>query len=415
MSVATSPSSMGLLTVVLITAFINFLGITIIFPVVSPLLIKSGLFFHSDETTKAIYWIGILKASYPLMMVIGAPLLGSLGDVWGRRKVLMLSILGSMAGYAAFLVGILIQRLELLILGRLLDGLTGASTAMLYATIADVVPASGRGRYFGMITAAFGAGFILGPFIGGILSDPTVHPTFYYTTPFYLTLALLMINLCFVWRYYPETFGKGKLGQWRERFGWGWLWRHPRKLWWLLIGGFLAWLGFSAYTHFVDVIMIQKFQMSIRGLGLFFGYVGCWIIFTQTVLNHFLGRRFSSAHILRVALPGLVVSFLIFSLAPSVGWAYATVPLISIHHGLSYPHYLSELSTQVSTRFQGRLLGAYQSFQSLAIGSAPLIVAPIAAKWINGPLVVAAAFSLGALLVYFWWSRHFGQSPNSGQ
>ncbi len=409
------PNGRSLVVVVFLTAFINFLGITIIFPVVGPLLLKSGLFFGPDEEEAAIRWVGVLKAVYPLMMVVGAPLMGSLADLWGRKRVLMAAVAGSMVGYGIFLVGIWTARLELLMAGRLIDGLTGANTAMLYATIADVVPPARRGRYFGLITAAFGAGFILGPFLGGVLSDPAVHPAFYYTTPFFLTLALLAVNLGFVGRFYPETFQTGQSTPWADRFRWGWLWRHPQRIGWLLLGGFLAWLGFSAYTQFVDVVLIRKFDMSVRQLGIFFGYVGFWIIFTQTVLNHYLSKRWTSHRMLMITLPALVVSFLVFAWAPSVAWAYATIPLISIHHGLSYPHYLSMLSAQVDSSFQGRLLGAYQAVQSLAIGLAPLAVAPVAARWVNGPLVAAAVISAGAFGVYRWWSARYAKRSGAGR
>ncbi len=400
-------SSRSLIFIVFLTAFINFLGISIIFPVVTPLLMKSGIFFPPEAEKEAVYWIGVLKAVYPLTMVIGSPLMGAMGDTWGRKKVLAVAISGSITGYVMFLAGILSANLWLLFLGRLLDGFSGANTAMLYATIADTVEPRRRGRYFGLITAAFGTGFIVGPFLGGILSDPTILPWFSYVTPFYLTILLLLVNLLFVLFYYPETFQTRARLSFRDRFRWGWIRRRHRGLGWLLLGGFLAWLGFSAYTQFVDVVMVRKFGMTVRQLGLFFGYVGVWIVLTQGVLNRWVSNRFRSGAVLNATMPALVASFILFALAPTEGWAYATVPLISIHHGLSYPHYLSTVSAQVSTEYQGRLLGLYQSAQSLAIGLAPLLVSPIAAAWVTGPLWAAAAVSLAAFGVYRMWAARY--------
>ncbi len=401
------PSSRSLIFIVFLTAFINFLGISIIFPVVGPLLLKSGIFFPPEAEKEAIYWVGVLKSAYPLAMVIGSPLMGVMADTWGRKKVLSISLTGSMLGYGLFLMGIGVGRVWLLLVGRLIDGFSGANTAMLYATIADTIEPRERGRYFGVITAAFGAGFVLGPFLGGILSDASMGPWFGYATPFYVTILMLLVNVLFVLLYYPETFRTQDRLSLRERFQWGWVRRRGLGIEWLLGGAFLAWLGFSAYTQFVDVVMIRKFGMTSRELGIFFGYVGLWIVFTQGVLNHWASRRFHSHRLLMITLPGLVFSFIVFALAPTEGWAYATVPLISIHHGISYPHYLSTVSAQVPAGFQGRLLGLYQSVQSLAIGVAPLLISPVAAGWVSGPLWAAAVISLGAFGIYAWWGYRY--------
>ena len=189
------------------TVFLDLLGLGIIIPILPALLLDPvhGILpmTYSFSTRTLIY--GFLIASYPLAQFFGAPILGSLADQKGRKKLLLLSLIGTVVGYVIFILGILEGNLYLLFLGRIVDGFTGGNIAIAQSAIADVSTKETKSRNFGLIGMAFGLGFIIGPYIGGKLSDSTIVSWFTYATPFYLTIMLATINVVLVILNFPET------------------------------------------------------------------------------------------------------------------------------------------------------------------------------------------------------------------
>jgi len=137
---------------------------------------------------------GWLMSAFPLAQFLCTPILGQLADRYGRKKVLAFSIGGTAISYALFALGIYTKSIPLLFFARILDGISGGNISVAQAVIGDVSNAKNRAKNFGLVGVSIGIGFILGPFIGGKLSDPAVISWFDAATPFWFAAFLSIIN-----------------------------------------------------------------------------------------------------------------------------------------------------------------------------------------------------------------------------
>src|SRR5215813_14879774 len=177
------------LIVIFTTVFIDLVGFGIVIPVLP--FYAEGTAFNATPRT-----VGLLFASYSVMQLIFAPILGRLSDKYGRRPVLLISIIGTGVG---FLILGAATTLFMLFAGRILDGITGGNISTAQAYIADVTTSENRAKGMGMIGAAFGLGFIFGPAIGGILSQWGIH------VPFFFAASLCFANAMLLYFTLPET------------------------------------------------------------------------------------------------------------------------------------------------------------------------------------------------------------------
>ena len=179
---------------ILVTMFLNFLGFSIIIPIL-PFLIQR---FVPNPGQLAIY-VGIVFSVYALCQFLAAPALGSLSDLWGRRPILLVSLFGSVVGYLFLALG---GTFWMILLGRMIDGLTGGNISTVYAYLADITDPKERSKYYGMIGAAGGFGFMIGPAVGGVLG--AIH----LVLPLYLAAGITLVNM--IWGYFvlPESLKK---------------------------------------------------------------------------------------------------------------------------------------------------------------------------------------------------------------
>ena len=190
---------------IFLTVFIDLLGFGILIPVF-PLLISPGSPFRVTPEgwsfTQGLIMLGWLQAIFPFCIFIAAPILGQLSDRYGRKPVLAFSIFGTAVGYVLFAIGISTANIPLLFAARALDGITGGNLAVAQAAIGDVSTHENRAKNFGMLGAAFGLGFIIGPYLGGRLSTPATSfyglfdtPSWFgATTPFWFAAILSHAN-----------------------------------------------------------------------------------------------------------------------------------------------------------------------------------------------------------------------------
>ena len=166
------------------TIFLDLLGLGIVIPVLPAVILNpaAGLLPMDYAFAVRTMIYGFLIASYPLAQFFGAPILGTLADRYGRKKLLTVSLLGTMLGYALFAIGIVTGNIFLLFGSRLLDGFTGGNISIAQSAIADISDETNKSRNFGLIGMAFGLGFIIGPYIGGKLSESRIR-FFHETVP----------------------------------------------------------------------------------------------------------------------------------------------------------------------------------------------------------------------------------------
>ncbi len=283
--------------IILFTILIDTLGIGILGPILPQLLGNPNsphYLLGKDATVGSGYiMFGFLVASFPVMQFFSTPILGQLSDRYGRKPVLALSLAGTALGYLLFATGIVIKSIPLLFVARALDGITGGNLSVAQAAIADVTPPSERTKNFGLIGAAFGVGFIVGPFLGGVLADPSVLSWFTAATPFWFAALLASANTAQVLLQFDETnkhirdvsvdFTKG-IGNIVRAYG-------MRELRPIFMTSFFFNAGFGFFISFFGVFLIHRFNFNEARIGNFFAWVGVCAIFTQVFTTRRIAAR----------------------------------------------------------------------------------------------------------------------------
>src|SRR3989344_6257087 len=193
---------------IFITVFIDLIGTTMLIPILAPLFLSSSILpLHTPHEIRTLL-IGVVAGFFPLAQFFGAPILGALSDKYGRKKILLLSLSGTLIARLVFAFGIITQNLPLIIIAPLIDGFTGGNISVAMSTISDVSHDSEKAKNFGLVGAALGLGFIIGPFIGGKLSDPTILPWFNFATPYLFTSILTAFNILLMSFTFKETLSQ---------------------------------------------------------------------------------------------------------------------------------------------------------------------------------------------------------------
>ncbi|MEI6659897.1 MAG: MFS transporter [bacterium] len=387
------------------TIFIDLIGLGILIPIVPMLFANPGSDFYllpAGVSVKTGYlMLGLLVATYPLGQFIATPILGQMSDIYGRKKVLALSLLGTSISYFIFAIAIITKDIPLLFFSRFFDGLTGGNVSVAQAMIADVSTHENRTRNFGLIGAAFGLGFIFGPYIGGRLSDPATVSWFSASTPFFFASILAFVNMLSVTLLLKET---NKHMQ-SAKIVWSKSIHNIKRAMKmpgvnvLFLTNFLFFGGFSFFTTFFAVYLINKFHLSQGNIGDFFAYVGLCSALTQALITRAVAKRFGEAHVLRATLIGSGLMILAYFL-PRYTWQILFIPpIFGIFNGLSMANLTSLLSRSTPPQMQGEILGINASVQALASFIPAILSGFIAASLTpETPLIIAAVVILiGAL------------------
>jgi MFS transporter, DHA1 family, tetracycline resistance protein len=403
------------LPVVLFTIFMDMLGYGILIPVVPQLLANPDSTFSLLPVGMSIdqgyILLGFLVGIYPFMQFLATPILGQLSDKFGRKKVLALALSGTCLSYVAFAIGILTRNIPLLFVSRAFDGITGGNISVAHAAIADISTPETRARNFGFIGAAFGLGLIIGPYLGGKLSDPNIVHWFNPATPFWFAAALSFVNVISVLLLFPETLQNLRLGQriqWLKSikniiaaYGMKAL-RVP------FVSTFLFQAGFSFFITFFSIYLIRKFNFTQGNVGDFFAYIGLWTVFSQVFVNSNVAKWFNEQNILRVSLIALGVFIALF-FAPKTSWGLLfIVPFFAMFIGLVQANFLSLISKSARPDTQGEIMGVTSSINTLAQSLPPILSGYIAALLTpEAPLIISAMtiFLAGVIFVLFYRAR----------
>lgn len=402
MSTTQKPKA-SLLTI-FITVFIDMLGVGIIIPVIPVLFFNADSSMLDPSITEAQRSIlyGFLIAAYPIFQFFGAPLLGALSDRYGRKPMLTMSLFGTMIGYLLFAYAIKQELLWLLFASRMLPGFTGGNISIILSSIADVSDMKTRTKNFGLVGMAFGIGFILGPTLGGILADNTVVSWFNPETPFYFTAIITLLNIVLVAIRFKETLDEPStepfsMFQGFKNIAVSFASPNLRGIFTIVLA--LS-LGFTFFTQFYAVLLIQEFDFTEKNIGLLFGWIGIWLALTQGLLVRKLSDLFAPKAILRVSILTLSMGIALVLLPETSWWFYVIAPIIAISQGLTSPNITSVISEQANPSQQGEILGINQSMQSLGQAIPPIIAGYLSAINNQFPMIAAAVMIFIAWLLY---------------
>lgn len=344
------------------TIFLDVLGIGLIIPILPDVIRRFG---HSESFVTEYY--GYFVSVYALMQLLMSPLLGVLSDRFGRRPILLVSLMGAGLDYLFMAYA---PTLTLLFIGRMISGLTGASMTVATSYIADVSNDSNRASNFGMIGAAFGLGFIFGPIMGGLLGSYDLH------FPFLAAAFLNLLNFAFGYFVLPESLPENlrravsiarlnPLKALRHAFS------HPGILMLIWVHFFFQLSGLvypSIWTLFVQ----HKFSWSPFDVGLSLSVVGLATATVQGGLTRLIIPKLGESRAIVIGLVVQMIAMILFALVSNAIWLYPVI-LISSFSGISGPALQSILTKFVPSNEQGELQGSLISITSLASILAPLV------------------------------------------
>lgn len=371
------------LTFILLTQFLGFAGIGLIGPVLP--FILADLVAPADLAQVN----GLVFTSFSFFQFLAVPGLGALSDRYGRRPVLLFCLIGSAVGYLLLGIG---GALWILFLGRIIDGITGGNIGVLFAVVADVTEPAQRSRYYGLLGAVGGLGFVVGPAVGTLLSRAGL------SAPVYAAAAVYVFNTLYGLAYMPETLPPekrkneiyiGDLNPFAALFN---VLRIP-QIFLLLVAIFLFSLPFAALQTNLSVYGKDVLGATPDSVGIVFTIIGVIGVVVQGFLIRRLQPIFGDV---RLAITGLLIIAVAFGILVLIGVTRQSWPLyigaavFAFGNSLATPSLTGLVSNAVSPREQGLVQGGNQGVQALA-----RIVGPYASGLLYTQIAYTAPYATG--------------------
>ncbi|MEO9966303.1 MAG: TCR/Tet family MFS transporter [Reichenbachiella sp.] len=386
-------NSKASLTFIFITLLVDVTGLGIIIPVV-PDLIRELI---GGDLSEASVYGGWLMFSYAIVQFFFSPVMGGLGDQFGRRPVLLASLFGFGLDYLLLAWA---PTIGWLFVGRILAGVTGASMTTASAYIADISRPEDRAKNFGMIGAAFGLGFIIGPVIGGLLG------VYGSRVPFLAAAGLTLINWLYGYFILPESLDKDK----RRKFSLRranpvgslmQLKKFPVAVS-LMVAMFFVYLASHATQSTWAYYTMEKFGWDVKMVGYSLGFVGLMVAIVQGGLIRIVIPKIGDRNAVYLGLTLYFIGFVLFAFA-SEGWMMYVFMIPYALSGFAGPALQSIMTSQIPSDQQGELQGAITSMISLTAIVGPPLMTDLFARFTNDTLGIyfpGAPYLMGAVFTF---------------
>jgi DHA1 family tetracycline resistance protein-like MFS transporter len=369
------------LLIIFLTIFVNLIGFGIIIPLLP---------FYAETFGASPLVIGLLFAVFSLCQLVAAPVLGDLSDRYGRRPILVFSLAGTVVSFVMLAVA---HSIAMLFLARIVDGLSGGNISTARAYVADITEPKDRARAYGIIGAAFGLGFIMGPALSGVLAKVSI------TAPIWAAAALTLVATAMAWLWLPETVHRTRAGTGNPIKYLPGLFRRPimRRV---MALDFVYWFAFSIFQTTFSLFAARRFGFDASRTGYFFAGFGVLGAVIQGGFIRPIVRRAGDKPTFMAGIVCSVIGLVAAAFANSVPlFALALVPL-AFGMGLGHPTISSLISRSARGDEQGRVQGAAGAVESLGRTFGPV--------WGNGslqrygeatPFLTGAAFLAMTLLI----------------
>jgi MFS transporter, DHA1 family, tetracycline resistance protein len=391
-SATPAPARGAAVAFIFVTILLDMLALGLIMPIL-PKLVES---FVDNDTARAARIFGVFGTAWAVMQFIFSPILGSLSDRFGRRPVVLLSNFGLGLDYVLMALA---PSLIWLFVGRVISGITSASVSTAFAYIADITPAEKRAAVFGKVGAAFGAGFIIGPAIGGLLGsfDPRL--------PFWVAAGLSFANTIYGFLVLPESLPQDRRAPFRWRsanpIGALHLLRSDPMLTGMAIVHFFAQLAHAVLPSIFVLYATYRYGWDSTTVGITLAMVGICAMAVQGAGIGPIVRLFGERLSLLLGLVCGAAGFFIFAIAPTGPLSWIGIPVMSLW-GVSGAAIQSLMTKQVAADQQGQLQGATASVQSVSQLVGPFLFTLTFAYFISDQAPVklpGAPFFLASALV----------------
>lgn len=391
MSVISSSRRKAAIAFILVTALLDVMSMGIVIPVL-PRLIET----LSGSDAAAGLWNGLFVALWAGMQFVCSPVIGSLSDRFGRRPVILLSVAGLALDYVLMALA---PSLWWLALGRLLAGVTSSSFTSAFAYMADITPPDRRARGYGLIGAAFSAGFVAGPLIGGVLGEMSLR------APFWAAAALSALAFVYGFAVLPESLAADKrmAFSWRRAnpFGALKLLRSHPELSSLAVVNFLLYFAHHLFSAVFVLYAGDRYGWGAWQVGTLLALVGLLDMGVQGVMVGPVAKRLGDRTTMVIGLSFGALGVAAMGLAPT-GWLFVAAMLPNALWGLAMPTIQSLMTQRVSESEQGQLQGANNSVGSIAGIVSPLLFGAVYSLSV-GPAprlpFIGSAFLMAALVL----------------
>ena len=367
-------------TTIWITVALDLVGFGIVVPILGR---------YAERYGASGLEVGLLFASFSLAQLVFAPLLGRLSDRIGRKPVIMISLLGTAVG--SFVTGAA-GALWVLFVGRILDGASGASVAVAQGAVTDLAPPSERPRLLGLLGAAFGVGFVVGPALGGLASLGGEH------IPFYVAGTVALVNAAVAWRRLPETRPADVRRAAREAA------KNDTgakvRLWGLAVAGFTAIVAFSGFEATFSLLAGDRFRLTEAGVAAIFVGVGVVLVAVQGGLIRPINAKIGTQRSLQVGLVLNSAGLVVLAFAETWPLLIVALALLTVGQGLVTPNLSSLVSGRVPDHRRGEALGFQQGVNAFGRVAGPALAGVLYDHVaIGSPYLVGGALCGVALVV----------------
>lgn len=373
------------LTIIFLTIFVNLVGFGIIIPLLP---------FYAETFGASPLVIGLLFAVFSLCQLLAAPALGDLSDRHGRRPILIFSLLGTVVSFVMLAMA---HSVAMLFAARIVDGLSGGNISTARAYVADITEPKDRARAYGIIGAAFGLGFIIGPALSGVLAGISV------TAPIWAAAGLTLVATVMAWLWLPETVHRAQAGT-GNPFAYLPALMRRSAIRRILTIDFIYWLAFAMFQTTFSLFVARRFGFGIQKTGYFFAAFGLLGAAIQGGVIRPVVKRLGDKPTFQMGLAFGAVGLVAAALSQSVAmFTLALVPL-ALGIGFGHPTISSLVSLAARGDEQGRVQGAAGAVESLGRTIGPVWGnASLQQYGESTPYISAAVF----ILLTLWLSVGF--------
>src|SRR5215510_6003564 len=369
------------LLIIFLTIFVNLIGFGIIIPLLP---------FYAEKFGASPVVIGLLFAIYSLCQLLAAPVLGDLSDRWGRRPILVISLIGTVVSFAMLALA---QSVTMLFLARIVDGLSGGNISTARAYVADVTEPKDRARAYGLIGAAFGLGFIMGPALSGILAKVSI------TAPIWAAAALTLVASAMAWFWLPETVHRTQAGAGNPLDYLPDLLRRPAMRRMMTID-FIYWFSFAIFQTTFALFVARRFGFDASRTGYFFAGFGVLGVIIQGGFIRPIVKRTGDKPMFVAGVVFSAVGLVAAGLSTSVPMFALTLVPLALGMGFGHPTVSSLVSRAGKGDEQGRVQGAAGAVESLGRTVGPVWGGSSLQRYGEGTPFVSGAMVLLLTLVF---------------
>jgi DHA1 family tetracycline resistance protein-like MFS transporter len=401
--------SLGRLLPVYLVVFVGFVGYSTMITVFTPMFLQGhGHLIPPDTATgEKTILLGLVLCTYPLGQFLSAPPIGALSDKYGRRRVLLISLVLSIFCYGLIAGAIAMENFWLLIVALGAAGLSEGNIVIAQSAVSDVSNATNRGRLFGYVYMSASLAYVVGPLVGGKLASRAIVPWFSYATPFWAMLIPLTVTLVAVALFFRETHQPSTTA--RIDFAAAFynisaVFR-PTRTRILYLANFAFYLGIFGFFRCYPMYLVDEFHLDVSQVSEFIAWVSVPTIIGSLWLAGLIMAKFPVATVAvwSGVLTALAMILIVIPSSPAALWI--TLFLIGLPLSVCMAACATLLSMSVSSEEQGSALGNNQALQVFAESASGLVGGLIAALLVKGSLLAMAAFVLAGSTVLLFGLR----------